>query len=447
MTSSLPDEALHFRGKTLTPESPRPLHVAEPANIPVLQHQMDPVFNDTSTYDHASSVESGQPLSVNVRPPAHGLSTQSSGSEDVRKENIGPRQVSQNPGSFHSGPSQVDDGSMNKNDTSVSTPVKDSVPSSRSSPGETSAARVPANPSLTAVDADSAPPLGQTTADGPSHAPQGISAANHLDNAASNWPAQPTPSDRLDTQHHGNVPNSREGGVDFQNLLDNLPPPSSTAPSAPAASEAIASAVDDSAPQAAYDESAQTQASLGLPPRPPPQEKPSIHPNYDPSDDIRSYHHLPPHTSSTPTSYSQQDSNHLPYITAAPPGTSSGTNNLPPPPIASFQQPPTSGTASQEPAGQLSPKKDGPDRQAGRPLKGTEDDIPWGREVQRKYDEFLHEERIYVTEGLWDRFPPGSRLFVGPSSHSLSPPILYLTCCRQSPNRAGHQEGPISHIP
>ncbi|RAL64735.1 hypothetical protein DID88_001766 [Monilinia fructigena] len=41
------------------------------------------------------------------------------------------------------------------------------------------------------------------------------------------------------------------------------------------------------------------------------------------------------------------------------------------------------------------------------------DDRPWGPAVQKKYDEFLDRERTYVTEGLWERFPKGSRLFIG----------------------------------
>jgi hypothetical protein len=57
MTPNSPDEAIHFRGKTLTPESPRPLHIPEPSNIPVLENQMDPVFNDTSTYEKPASNE------------------------------------------------------------------------------------------------------------------------------------------------------------------------------------------------------------------------------------------------------------------------------------------------------------------------------------------------------------------------------------------------------
>lgn len=412
MTPSSPDEALHFRGKTLTPESPRPLHIAEPANIPVLQHQMDPVFNDTSTYD---TVESGQKPSHNARH-APGLPAENVASVDVSEKKGGPVKGLQEPGSLHSGPSQVD-GSMNMNDTSVSASAKTSVPSSRSFPEATepSVAWEPNNPSLTAVDADSAPSLGQASANDPSHASQALPGASQVDNAVANWPSQSTPHDRLDTHHRGdNASNSHEDGVDFQNLLDNLPPPSLTAPSAPPVSEATASSMDySSVPQAASDEP--VQASLSLPPRPPPQEKPSIHPNYNPSDDIRSYHQLPPHNPTTPTSYPNQDSNHLPSLVAAgAPGTSSGSNALPPPPLASFQQPPPSGTESQDHIAQANHKNGGIDRQSGRPIKSTDEDTPWSREVQRKYDQFLHEERVYVTEGLWDRFPIGSRLFVGP---------------------------------
>jgi hypothetical protein len=49
-----------------------------------------------------------------------------------------------------------------------------------------------------------------------------------------------------------------------------------------------------------------------------------------------------------------------------------------------------------------------------RPRGGSEvEDIRWPPEIQAEYDQFLHDERNYVTEGVWDRFPPGSRLFVG----------------------------------
>lgn len=45
--------------------------------------------------------------------------------------------------------------------------------------------------------------------------------------------------------------------------------------------------------------------------------------------------------------------------------------------------------------------------------RSSEDETPWPPGVQRKYDEFLQQERKYVTEGQWDRFAIGSRLFVG----------------------------------
>lgn len=41
------------------------------------------------------------------------------------------------------------------------------------------------------------------------------------------------------------------------------------------------------------------------------------------------------------------------------------------------------------------------------------EDRPWDAEVQRKYDRFIEEERKYVSEGRWEMFPQGSRLFVG----------------------------------
>jgi hypothetical protein len=41
------------------------------------------------------------------------------------------------------------------------------------------------------------------------------------------------------------------------------------------------------------------------------------------------------------------------------------------------------------------------------------EDRPWDAEVQRKYDRFIEEERRYVSEGRWEMFPQGSRLFVG----------------------------------
>ena len=461
MTPRSPDEALHFRGKTLTPESPRPLHIAEPDNIPVLQNQMDPVFNDTSTYETQAFVPEGDlqvkqdhhdPRAVprsQVQQSQHngepsldqhcvaagtdpagvmGNTGQMQGLGDQQHQNHQHHQQ-QYTGSYHTG-SFPGNGLRRMNETSssaaMSTPSTTTTITTTTAEARNEAAR---NSSLTALPpSDPASSLTHqpfSNRPPPPSSSNTLPAANEVDHPMMDWTAQSAASeDRLDTQPHDNVPNSGEGGVDFQNLLDNLPSSSSAAPSVPAVSETAPSSLQNYAsaiPQATADaEGANDEAlksSTGLPPRPPPQEEPSTHPNYNPSDDIRTYHQLPSQTSNPPTSYpSQQHSNNNQSNTGAPalaaagaPGTSSGVSSLPPPPGLNIQKTESSGAEPQE----SSVLKNGRENQAARPPKNGDEDSPWGPEVQRKYDDFLHNERIYVTEGLWDRFPPGSRLFVG----------------------------------
>lgn len=96
MTSNSPDEAIHFRGKTLTPESPRPLHIPEPSNIPVLKNQMDPVFNDTSTYENPSIYQDEQPSQ-----PESDSDLYKSANEDETMKQAAPLGIAQESGSSH----------------------------------------------------------------------------------------------------------------------------------------------------------------------------------------------------------------------------------------------------------------------------------------------------------------------------------------------------------
>ncbi|PIG88268.1 arginine/serine-rich splicing factor [Aspergillus arachidicola] len=368
MTPRSPDEALHFRGKTLTPESPRPLHIAEPANIPVLQNQMDPIFNDTSTYEKSeSAVEHRAQLHADL-PSQYAHYAGSGGVQG----NYGSVQASgqfqtQTQGSYHhSGAFQADDGSMNKNaaaSSHASIPSDQSAYVSSMATATTSAAQgsepnsflttVPTSDPATHITHHPFPDLPPSAP----HASQSIPIASEIDHEASSWAASSAPQDRLDT--HNKPHNTGEDGVDFQNLLDNLPPSSTAAPSAPAVSQAVPFG-DASADPQATDEA--LQSSLGLPPRPPPQEKPSIHPNYNPSDDIRSYHQLPPNASNAQPSYSAQQSNYQsnpalpPLAGAGAPGTTSGVSSLPPPPVASFQQSPPATAEAQAPSSPVSNK-------------------------------------------------------------------------------------------
>lgn len=464
MTPRSPDEALHFRGKTLTPESPRPLHIAEPANIPVLQNQMDPVFNDTSTYEKPEFALGGgqhvphaaprsQPQQQqNGQSPLEQHVAAGSRSAGVRggagqMQDLGQQQQQQqyqHPGSYHTG-SLSGNEMMSKNETSSSAaafPPNLSAPTTTNATTSTATATTSGirdeaerNDSLTALplsdlSVNSLPHQASLNRPPPlsSHA-QGFPAANEVDHPMTDWTAPAAPEARLDTTRassHDNAPSSGEGGVDFQNLLDNLPS-SSAVPSAPAVSETAPSSMQNYAsaiPQAtnnadgASDEALQNP--MGLPPRPPAQEDPT-HPNYHPSDDVSAYHQLPSQSSNPPTSYpssqSQSNNNHqsnlgAPALAAAgAPGTSSGASSLPPPPGLSLEKTESSSAETQDSS---SPIKNGrTEKSVGRSSKNNDEDAPWGPEVQRKYDDFLHNERIYVTEGLWDRFPPGSRLFVG----------------------------------
>ncbi|PYH43579.1 putative RNA-binding protein (Nab3) [Aspergillus saccharolyticus JOP 1030-1] len=458
MTPHSPDEALHFRGKTLTPESPRPLHVAEPAKIPVLQNQMDPVFNDTSTYEKSSDYFHGLNSQAHQNGsdsyashgPYGGLEAMrgnATGSAQQAPEQPPPPHYLHHPhhphhiqGSFQPGSFTLDEGSSNdRNHFTQSAGAflaqASLLPSDRSAPSNPYSSMnrgaTAANSSLTTLPpSDAAAILAHSMPDAPpssSHAAQNYPSASQVNPAVASWTTSFPPSDRLVSQNKP-ADSTGEDGVDFQNLLDNLPP-SSTAPSAPTVAE--------TAPSTAADASALSQTGtddLGLPPRPPPQDKPSIHPNYNATDDIRSYHQLPPNNStaqpSSPSYAAQQSNNYQsnpgvsPLAAAGAPGTSSGVSALPPPPVASFQHAepqeaaaagtPAANTASSAAVSATTTKNGRAERPSARQSsKSADEDTPWGPEVQKKYDEFLHDERIYVTEGLWDRFPPGSRLFVG----------------------------------
>jgi hypothetical protein len=216
-----------------------------------------------------------------------------------------------------------------------------------------------------------------------------------------------------------------ETGVDFQNLLDNLSPSASTGPlglvvnatTSPPADNPVLQEHKQFQPPAASDHNHVLPA--GLPPRPPPQEMPDLDPNYPPTGNISDYHPLgiqAPNTSSyAPPPHNQDQHPNAPIFVPVAPGTSSGANGLPPPPLATFQQfqSQQKSVPAPEATAQSSHKSSRSERYSARPIGSPDDDVFWGDEVQKVYDEFLREERAYVTEGLWDRFPYGSRLFVG----------------------------------
>jgi hypothetical protein len=253
--------------------------------------------------------------------------------------------------------------------------------------------------------------------------------------------------------------------VDVQALLDTLQTaPSTAAANAAPQADGMTVATADSpfastpTPQqvASYLSSPVSASGLsalpsGLPPRPPPQEQPLIHPNYVHSQHIRDYHphaakpafqpharsgsqgnaadpnsrnYVPPvnspgsaqaagatpqqqpglYTPGTPSLANGQPTQ-TSYVASAP-YVATPTNNVPGAYVAYGGAPgygPMAGTPSESQT----------ERGAREGEQRRPEDRPWDAEVQRKYDRFIEEERRYVSEGRWEQFPNGARLFVG----------------------------------
>ncbi|CAG8242873.1 unnamed protein product [Penicillium nalgiovense] len=366
MTPS-PDEALHFRGKTLTPESPRPLHIPEPSNIPVLENQMDPVFNDTTTYE----------CSVYKQVPQ----THDGWSHGGLKDGQGGPSQTQDAGSFHG--SQLNPGMQNAMIASAYYPPNPA--SGSEGVGHPSSGFSHSN-SIYSHPAPVAP------------VSEGFATGSEVDHAHPEQSRMPDRQIAERVEHNG-------GGVNFQQLLDNLshPNPGATIPDA-------SSAENSSLHQAPAGESLESQ---GIPAHPHAQSHDSTQAHYTPNGEV-AYHQFPSAHDAAATAspaYAAQPSNIQSQTQSQPFNTAPGGAEAL---IATFPQTPSTGAESQgslqEPS--VASKKGRVEKQ-GRSTKPGDDDSPWGPEVQKKYDEFLHDERIYVTEGLWDRFPMGSRLFVG----------------------------------
>lgn len=442
MTSSPPPEVSYYRGKTLTPESPRPVHLPEPSNIPVLQNQIDPFFNQMST--HMESGTSPQAKAATNGEFQNGYSGARSTSPSTFKtveDGVG-NGTSTN---WSAGDSNVDYAmSLDFDDGEDDQESLTAVPNQLSSnyavavspmvPSESLAA-----PTQTQRTIESHGPLDDPSEfllsvppDSYTTLPDAATSPFVLNDNAGATTAPDT--SRLDTGTQsladaGLAADVNNGGVNYQTLLDNLSPSTATAPISDgitAATTASPSAISNiPRPGSAKSPILGLPIPAGLPPRPPPQEKPAIHPNYTPGDDIRSYHQLHTQNSTAPPTYASPASNSYrpshgfpnPAIAGAP-GTAAAPGGLPPPPLATFQQPPPPGVSQpqQSPSVQTFRNRESHGRKASRSVAsadGDEDEEPWGPDIQKKYDNFLSDERVYVTEGLWDRFPPNSRLFIG----------------------------------
>jgi len=418
MTSASPPEATHFRGKTLTPESPVPVHIPEPQNIPVLMNQNDLVFNNMSTH-----MEQRYPPQKTAMTEADGFHHQFS---DLFAQVIMPNETTSSRTDENA---QGVDDHMDENGGDEYAPAYEGDLTQRQ---QLDTSRI----YLTANDQPPVPSDHETLANPAKNTSTSFTPIQSQNPSINTTQAITTSLDRSqgtpvsqgpgaaallspkesETQSQTSSLGVNGEFVNYQVLLDNLSPSTSTAPTSEVViSTTTAAPLGTSSPGSVQPPIATLPVPAGLPPRPPPQEKPAIHPNYNPGEDIRSYHNPPTaQNSNASTSYSSQSNS-----TQRPPqgyihNNGLAPNGLPPPPVATFQQPlPKNTQAQSSPQEQQYRQRDNYARNSGRaPVEG-EDEQARRPDVERLYEEFLRDEAIYVAEGTWDRFPQGSRLFVG----------------------------------
>ena len=441
MTSNAADEVPHFRGNTLTPESPQPVHIPEPSSIPVLERQIDPLFNLMSTHmenPHAlrdlTALDHEMAYGLTAHASIHNANTHSHGDElgygTNRQDNSD--MVHEDDGNFISlGKDDIvteqeqSDSSVNQNQSSF---LANQLSTSVASHDTLSA------PSHTHSTSDSftLPHSGDPS----QHLPAPLEPSQASSMIIEQIKPEVTDDDdagrkgdlRIKTEENDDEDVANEG-VNYQTLLDNISPPGINDLSAEHFSPLASSCppTEESSVHAASSTNASSgmlAGPVGLPPRPPPQEKPAIHPNYMPGEDIRSYHYPHVHHTNAQTSHSSVPNNTYrpaqgyahPVVAAGAPGTSSAPNGLPPPPMATFQQPQRNQVEKlNSPSSHQARTQDNSALNGNGSVAPTDDgrDPSWTPEIERKYEDFLNKERIFVSEGVWDRFPPGSRLFVG----------------------------------
>ncbi|KFZ06829.1 hypothetical protein V501_07036 [Pseudogymnoascus sp. VKM F-4519 (FW-2642)] len=221
-----------------------------------------------------------------------------------------------------------------------------------------------------------------------------------------------------------------KGEIDIQQLLDNITANAeinaTSANGTPTATTVSSPTFPPGPPGPTGPSTLPSHSSL--PPRPQVLQKPAMHPAYASQDDIRKYHAGPSFAVPPGSTAYRAPGMPMPLISSGAPGTKADARNiLPPPPAASFNAP---SSLPAPPSSTLPPHPKQDRAQTSVEAGDAEDagEIQWGADVQSLYDKFLADERMYVSEGLWDRFPAGSRLFIGnlPTEKVTKRDIFYI---------------------
>ncbi len=472
----------------LSPASPRPIHFPTPTNIPVLEMQHDVGFNQTEPHMNDPASRNTDVRPDLWRDPSEQQSEQSEQQQDYGGEvqdttmdhmtpySTGAEDVMamESDTNEHGGvaiPAEQQAHSAGSASTDADAIL---IPPQVLEPEPNQLSSSSYDPANDQAQVAEGAPLATLNAPEPSSDPSAPTA----DATSACFAQEPvSQSDDQAQSSAATLPAFDPNAVDVQALLDTLQTAPSTAPTAAAntAPQADSMTVPTTDSPSLANHTLQDVSSLsspltasalgappsGLPPRPPPQEQPLIHPNYVHSQHIRDYHPHAANPAFQPHAKSGSQGN------AADP---TGRNYVPPvhsPTSANagdpVQQQPSNPYATITPIysnGQAAPTSlSGSAPFAGSPsansaiamstyayptnhgLTGTSVDVhgdsnmngveqarnedrPWDAGVQRKYDNFIEEERKYVSEGRWEQFPNGARLFVG-KSNIISPFVIF----------------------
>lgn len=189
---------------------------------------------------------------------------------------------------------------------------------------------------------------------------------------------------------------SQDSSAEIQQLVADLTSQAAESTFDPDPSASAATQAEPSAGSNGLAPSAALPSSSSLPPRPPPP--------HTGSQSYSSQHHAAGSSSNAPApgaaSAIPVTSQPSAYAAGAP-GTSSETvGNLPPPPASGQNASSANMTAPAYPSQQVAPGYSG---DGGGP----------DPDYQRQWDQFMVDERQYMSEAKWDRFPEGSRIFIG----------------------------------
>jgi nuclear polyadenylated RNA-binding protein 3 len=400
--------------KTLSPLSPLPLHPPEPSNIPVLRNQIDPVLNMTSTFDPPPALSA----STNAPPEPNPNRNIDSPSDDSNFSDA----YNQADGKDGNGAETVKQGTVVSDDYAMTFDSDEEAHSDSqdNSLPFISAPQPPSSLSHVAHDAN-LPPQDAQQPTVPDIKSSAIPATDNVNPSETSPDQSQADGTTLQTHTYESI---ASGEIDIQQLLDNI--------TANAEKNAAASTptTPSSATATSFPKTSGLPLHSSLPPRPQVPAK-RFH------DDISKYHAGLPQTP-----YNRPLGTNL--VASGAPGTSTDPRGgLPPPPTASFPVPQSAGSP-------MSPGSYGnPNTQDQKyPSHEVDDaDSRWGPEIQKKYDDFISQERVYVTEGLWDRFPPNSRLFIGEHIARRLKVNLANLANRQPPVRESDEARHLPYLP